>query len=33
MKLVQKAEVNDVRFQSIVMRYVYSLNGVYEMAA
>jgi acyl-CoA dehydrogenase len=32
MKLVRKAQVDEVRYQSVLERYVYSLNGVYEMA-
>jgi hypothetical protein len=32
MKLVRKAQVDEVRYQRVLERYVYSLNGVYEMA-
>jgi acyl-CoA dehydrogenase len=32
MKLIQKADVNEERYQRVLERYVYSLNGVYEMA-
>ncbi len=32
MKLVRKARVDDGRYQRVLDRYVYSLNGVYEMA-
>jgi hypothetical protein len=32
MKLVRKANVDEGRYQWVLERYVYSLNGVYEMA-
>jgi acyl-CoA dehydrogenase len=32
MKLVRKANVDEERYQRVLERYVYSLNGVYEMA-
>jgi acyl-CoA dehydrogenase len=32
MKLIRKAHVDDGRYQRVLERYVYSLNGVYEMA-
>ena len=31
MKLMRKAHVDEVRYQRVLERYVYSLNGVYEM--
>jgi acyl-CoA dehydrogenase len=32
MELVRKANVDEGRYQRVLERYVYSLNGVYEMA-
>ena len=32
MKLIRKAHVDDGRYQRVLERYVYSLNGAYEMA-
>jgi len=32
MKLVRKAHVDEERYQGVLERYVYSLNGAYEMA-
>ncbi|MDD5285016.1 MAG: acyl-CoA dehydrogenase [Desulfuromonadaceae bacterium] len=32
MKLIRKAQVDENRYQRVLERYVYSLNGVYEMA-
>ena len=32
MKLIRKAHVDEVRYQRVLEKYVYSMNGVYEMA-
>jgi hypothetical protein len=32
MKLVRKAHADEERYQRVLGKYVYSLNGAYEMA-